>query len=91
MNERQKFGASAVLLYISLFAAMFALYFVGDNGEPFSLALLYAMLTAGLHPVVSPLLYLFSGFSGFSIAVLPVYAGQAVLLGGVFFLCRKLR
>lgn len=91
MNERQKFGASAVLLYISLFAAMISLYYVGNNGEPFALPLLYAMLTAGLHPVVSALLFLLSGLSGFSVAVLPVYAGQAALLCGVFAVCRKLK
>ncbi len=91
MNERQKFSFSTVLLYIFLFAAMFSLYYVGNNGEPFSLALLYAMLTAGLHPVISPLLYLLSGLSGLSPAVLPVYAGQAALLGVVFFVCGKLK
>ena len=48
MNERKKFNFSTVLLYILLFIAMFALYYVGGNGEPFSLALLYAMLAAGL-------------------------------------------
>ncbi len=90
MNERQKFSFSTVLLYIFLFAAMFFLYYVGNNGEPFSLALFYAMLIAGLHPVVSSLLYLFSGLSGLSLAFLPVYAGQAALLGIVFFACRKL-
>lgn len=91
MNERQKFSFSTILLYIFLFAAMFFLYYVGNNGEPFSLALLYAMLIAGLNPVVSSLLYLISGLSGLSFAFLPVYAGQAALLGIVFFVCRKLR
>ena len=91
MNERQKFSFSTILLYIFLFAAMFFLYYVGNNGEPFSLALLYAMLIAGLNPVVSSLLYLLSGLSGLSFAFLPVYAGQAALLGIVFFVCRKLR
>ena len=52
MNERKKFNFSTVLLYILLFIAMFALYYVGGNGEPFSLALLYAMLAAGLNPVL---------------------------------------
>ena len=36
MNERKKFNFSTVLLYILLFIAMFALYYVGGNGEPFS-------------------------------------------------------
>lgn len=57
MNEKQKFNFSTVFLYILCFTAMFCLYYVGDNGEPFSLALLYAMLSCGLHPVVSCLLY----------------------------------
>ena len=67
MNEKQKFNFSTVFLYILCFTAMFCLYYVGDNGEPFSLALLYAMLSCGLHPVVSCLLYVVSGLSGFSI------------------------
>lgn len=50
MNERKKFNFSTVLLYILLFIAMFALYYVGGNGEPFSLALLYAMLGGGAEP-----------------------------------------
>ena len=53
MNERQKLNFSTVFLYILLFTAMFSLYYVGRNGEPFGLALLYAMLVAGLNPVVS--------------------------------------
>ena len=72
MNERKKFNFSTVLLYILLFIAMFALYYVGGNGEPFSLALLYAMLAAGLNPVASCLLYALSGLSGFTLHFLPV-------------------
>ena len=91
MNERKKFNFSTVLLYILLFIAMFALYYVGGNGEPFSLALLYAMLAAGLNPVVSCLLYALSGLSGFTLHFLPVYAGQAAILGIVFCVYAKLK
>ena len=70
---------------------MFCLYYVGDNGEPFSLALLYAMLSCGLHPVVSCLLYVVSGLSGFSIQYLPVYAGQAAILCILFCVYRRLK
>lgn len=91
MNERKKFNFSTVLLYILLFIAMFALYYVGGNGEPFSLALLYAMLAAGLNPVVSCLLYALSGLSGFTLHFLPVYAGQAAILCIVFCVYAKLK
>lgn len=91
MNERQKLNFSTVFLYILLFTAMFSLYYVGRNGEPFGLALLYAMLVAGLNPVVSCLLYLLSGLSGFTLSVLPVYAGQAAILCIVFCVYAKLK
>lgn len=91
MNERKKFNFSTVLLYILLFIAMFALYYVGGNGEPFFLALLYAMLAAGLNPVVSCLLYALSGLSGFTLHFLPVYAGQAAILCIVFCVYAKLK
>ncbi len=91
MNERQKLNFSTVFLYILLFTAMFSLYYVGRNGEPFGLALLYAMLAAGLNPVVSCLLYLLSGLSGFTLSVLPVYAGQAAILCIVFCIYAKLK
>lgn len=91
MNERKKFNFSTVLLYILLFIAMFALYYVGGNGEPFSLALLYAMLAAGLNPVASCLLYALSGLSGFTLHFLPVYAGQAAILCIVFCVYAKLK
>ena len=91
MNERKKFNFSTVLLYILLFIAMFALYYVGGNGEPFSLALLYAMLAAGLNPVVSCLLYALSGLSGFTLHFLPVYAGQAAIRCIVFCVYAKLK
>ena len=91
MNARKKFNFSTVLLYILLFIAMFALYYVGGNGEPFSLALLYAMLAAGLNPVVSCLLYALSGLSGFTLHFLPVYAGQAAILCIVFCVYAKLK
>lgn len=91
MNERKKIGFSTVFLYILFFIAMFSLYYVGDNGEPFALALLYAMLSAGLRPVVSCLLYAVSGLSSFTLQTFPVYLAQAVVLCIVFSVCGKLR
>lgn len=90
MNARKKLGFSTVLLYILLFIAMISLYFVGSNGEPFSLALLYAMLASGLHPVVSCLLYALSGFSGLELQIFLLYLGQAAILCAVFSVYRKL-
>lgn len=91
MNERKKIGPENVLPYLFLFAAMFTLYYVGDNGEPFALAALYAMLAAGMNPAVSCLLYVLSGLSGFTLSLLPFYAGQAVLMFFAFFLQEKLK
>ena len=59
---------------------MFTLFYVGSNGEPFALALLFAVLIAGLDPVVCPTLYVLSALSGFNLVFLPVYLGQAALM-----------
>jgi stage II sporulation protein E len=88
MNER-KFTLPAALTYILLFLAMFALFYVGEHGEPFSLALLYAMLCANLNPFLSCGLYLLSALSGFSLSLLPVYAGQAGIFCLAFFIMQK--
>ena len=61
----QKNTARIFALYLSLCIACFLLYAVGDNGEPFHLALAFAIPTVGISPLFASLSYfipfLFSG------------------------------
>lgn len=80
MQFYKKSDVRTVSLYAVLALGCFLLYGVGDNGEPFHLALAYAMSTVGIAPLfasvsfVAPVL-----FSGKLTAIL-VTLGQAVLL-----------
>ncbi len=78
-------------LYLLLFFCSMFLYFIGNNGEPFSLALAYAMMGAGLSlPVSAAIGALPAAFSGSALLFL-LYVGQALLLALGYFLQRRLR
>lgn len=83
-----KYGYANVALYFSLFLCMLFLNFTMNSFEPFSIALLAAMLVCGLNLWASAGLFLLAGGLSFSfgIIVFPVYAIAAVLLSLVFFL-----
>ncbi len=88
---RRKIDFFRLFLYLSLFASSLFLYFVGDNGEPFSLALSYAMMGAGLSLPLSALVGVFPSIFSGSWVVFFLYLGQALLVGFGYFLQRKLR
>ena len=50
MTIRKHTDYFRILLYLLFGAALLFLRFVGDNGEPVGLALVYAMSRAGLSP-----------------------------------------
>ena len=88
---RRKIDFSRLFLYFSLFASSLFLYFIGDNGEPFPLALSYAMMGAGLSLPLSAFAgVLPSIFSG-DWAVFLLYLGQAFLMGLGYFLQRRMQ
>ena len=60
MRIRKKIDFSQVFLYLTCGVAAFFLFQIGDQGEPFSLALAYGMASAGLSPIISALIFLFS-------------------------------
>lgn len=88
---RRKIDFSRFFLYLSFFCASLFLYFVGDNGEPFPLALSYAMMGAGLSLPLSALVGVFPSLFGGSWLLFFLYLGQALLVGLGYFLQRKFR
>ena len=87
---RRKIDFFRLFLYLSLFASSLFLFFIGDNGEPFSLALSYAMMGAGLSLPLSTLSGFFPALFSGSWTVFFLYLGQVLLVGLGYFLERKL-
>ncbi len=80
MLSRRKIDFSRLGLYLLLLIFSLALYFVGDNGEPFPLALSYAMMGAGLSLPVSMFIGMLPALLGGSLKMVLLYAGQSLLL-----------
>lgn len=87
--KKMKPDLSNSLLYLAFGAAMLFLAQIGQNGEPFGLALLFAMMTTGLSPFLSAFLYFFSSFFLNGGTFILLYGAQALLLSIVFFLRQK--
>ncbi|MBQ7368962.1 MAG: SpoIIE family protein phosphatase [Clostridia bacterium] len=79
-----------ILLYFLFGAALLFLRYVGNNGEPFSLALLYATGAAGLSPFVCALTFFLVSLPQATFAQVLLAAGQAVLLSAGFFVEKRL-
>lgn len=80
MKFKEPVDKLRVLLYFLFFGATLLLRFVGDNGEPVALALVYALATAGLSPYPCALFYALTAFVQWDLIQFLVYALQAVLL-----------
>lgn len=80
-----------MFLYLAVGVGMLFLYFIGNNGEPFGLALCYASATAGLSPLICMALYTLSALPALNLRILVLYAGQAFLLFLGFLLQNRLR
>lgn len=83
---------SDVLIYILLTAVMVILNFTGDNAEPFSLPLLFAMLTNGLNIPLSCLGYIISGLVSLKVSpvCLIIYCAQALFFFLAFTVNKKI-
>ena len=88
---RRKIDFSRLFLYLTLLLSSLFLFYIGDNGEPFPLALSYAMMGAGLSLPLSALIGVFPSLFSGSWTVFFLYLGQAFLLGMGYFLQRKFR
>ncbi len=91
MKVRGMIDFSKTLLYLALAFAMLFLRFVGNSGEPFGLALFYAMANAGLSPAVGGICYLLTALPAANGITVLVYLGQAVILTLSFYLQRYLQ
>lgn len=86
MQFYKKPSAQLPVLYLALFLACFLLYAVGNSGEPFHLALAYAMPTVGISPLFACVSYVVPTlFSGNLTAVLISLAQSALLFFGWLF------
>ena len=78
-----------LFLYLFLFICAFFLYHIGENGEPFSLALAYAVMGAGFPLTIGAAIGVFPLFFSGNLPLLLLYLGQALLLSLGYFLERK--
>lgn len=85
MTEFSKSGISVFLHFVFL-PAFFALSCLGENTEPFALALLFAVLECGLSPILSCAFYLLSSLLSWNLKISCIFALQMVLLALGFFL-----
>ncbi len=89
MQQRKKINFLHCGLYLLFFACALFLYYIGNNGEPFSLALAYAMMGAGLSLPVSVAVGVFPALFSGNFFLLFLYLGQALLLLFGFLLQRR--
>ncbi len=76
----KKFSYARGGLYLLFLAASLFLYHVGNNGEPFSLALSYAMIGSGLSLPLSAAVGALPALVSGNLTLILLYAGQGVLL-----------
>ena len=89
MDQKRSFSLPIFLFYACFLFSSFAFFYIGNNGEPFALSLLFSALSAGFSPTVCCILYIISAFSGFSFRLFPSYIAQALLLFIAFFIRNK--
>ena len=86
----KKINFPRLLLYLLFGGAAVCLHFVGDNGEPLSLALLYAMVGGGLSPIPSALICALPATFSLNPFYILLVLGQAALIAAGQFLQTKL-
>ena len=89
MLERKPIRASQITIYLLFGITAVCLTYIGNNREPFALALLYGMLAAGLSPVLSGILYIVPIFLDFSLPMLLLNVLQALCVSAAFVIQRK--
>ncbi len=91
MRIRKKIDFTHAFLYLACSIGMFCLSQIGDNAEPFALALFYGMTSGGLSVVWSALLYCLTALPTWNLTVILLYVGQAVLLAIGFCIQKRLK
>ncbi len=82
---------SRVFVYLAFALASIFFYYIGDNGEPFPLALAYAMMGAEFSLPISAVIGFFPALFSGSLPVALLYAGQALLLWLGYFIQNRFR
>ncbi|MBQ8295955.1 MAG: SpoIIE family protein phosphatase [Clostridia bacterium] len=78
----------SLFLHLAFGLGIFFLYYVGNNGEPFGLALAYAMASANLSPAVAAVFYFVSALPTWNADAILLALVQALLLAGGFYIQR---
>ena len=86
----KKTNFTRLFLYLLFTLAAVFLHFVGDNGEPLALALLYAVVGAGFSPISTALLCAFPSLFSLNPFYALLFLGQAALISTGQFLQSKL-
>lgn len=89
MRFHKKIEFGRLFVYLGCGLCSLFLFQIGDNQEPFSIALFYGMGAAGLSPLLSALLYLLPTFISFSPISFLLYTAQAALLCIGFYLQKR--
>ena len=89
MHIRKKIDFLQTFLYLACGVGMFCLAQIGNNCEPFSIALFYGMASAGLSPIYSAIFYLLTTVPHWNLTIFLLHIGQAVLLCIGFYVNRK--
>lgn len=87
---KKPLNLTSFFIYACSALAFLLLFSVGDNGEPFGLALFYALCFLGASPIFTALTYTASALLSFHLNTFFIYLGQAVLLLIAFFIERKI-
>ncbi len=90
MTSQKKASSMQAVIYAAVLAAFLFLFHVGDYGEPYGLAFLFACLSADLSFFLCGLFYLLSAAITGEWLLLFLYLGQAVLLCAAFAFKKKL-
>ena len=89
MHGRKSLDIFSLFLYAPVWLIFLCLSALGNNAEPFGLALLFALSNAGLNPFLCGAGYLLSSLPFLSLSVSGVYLCEAILLCPVFFFMQK--
>ena len=89
MRIRKKLDFLQIFLYLICGFGMFCLAQIGNNAEPFAIALFYGMASAGLSPIWSAIFYLLTPIPSWNLTVFLLHAGQAFLLCLGFYINRR--
>lgn len=87
---RKRLSIPPLIVYtLSAFAFLF-LFYVGDHGEPFGLALFYALGITGASPVLSAVFYLLTSLLSFNLTTFLLYLAQGLFVCVAFLIERRI-